>query len=261
MVTVTEAPETASTPTHAPQGLSAPGWLGNSRVGPTDAHGSATWLITFTDLVALLLAFFVMLFAMSKVDFRKWQNLTDALARGLNTVGQESSVAPLYNLDVDVAELTAGQDLDYLAGVLRQQLAAQPSFAEGAITRHADRLVISMPAVAYAADVDAGVTRGDSALFFIAGVLRQLRNKIEVVAYADARETSGDDLSHWELSLSRGLAAAERLWEAGYERDVIVRGRSRIRTQDGPPEGPARDRGEAAGRVDLVVRLDAAERR
>jgi len=44
-------------------------------------RSSQAWLVTFTDLVALMLTFFVMLFAMSKVEQRKWQNLTDALAR------------------------------------------------------------------------------------------------------------------------------------------------------------------------------------
>lgn len=77
-------------------------------------------MITFTDPVALLLAFFVLPFAMSQVDLREWQNLTEALARSLNSVSAEATVAPHHGLDVEVAELTSGQDLDYLAGVMRQ---------------------------------------------------------------------------------------------------------------------------------------------
>lgn len=248
-----EAPGVAR-PARGPQRPPAGG-----RAEAPESHGSAVWLITFADLVALLLAFFVMLFAMSKVDFRKWQNLTDALARGLNAVRQESAVAPLHSLDVNVAELTAGQDLDYLAGILRQQLAAGPSFAQAEITRYADRLVISVPAAAFADGAKTGPGRGGGALFHIAGVLRQLRNRIEVVAYADAEETADGELTHWELALSRGRAAAAKLRAAGYERDVIVRGRSM--TQNGEAGAPAPGGTGEVRRIDLVVRLDAAEKR
>ncbi|MBT3305153.1 MAG: chemotaxis protein MotB, partial [Alphaproteobacteria bacterium] len=41
------------------------------------------WLITFTDLVALMLAFFVMLFAMSNVKVSDWQNVIDSLSQTL----------------------------------------------------------------------------------------------------------------------------------------------------------------------------------
>ena len=97
------------------------------------------------------------------------------------------------------------------------------------------------------------------ALFHIAGVLRQLRNRIEVVAYADPRETADGELAHWELALSRGRAAAAKLRSAGYERDVIVRGRSM--EKDGEAGAAAPGEEGATRRIDLVVRLDAAERR
>ena len=53
---------------------------------PGGQRSSQAWLVTFTDLVALMLTFFVMLFAMSKIEHRQWQNLTDALAQDLDAV-------------------------------------------------------------------------------------------------------------------------------------------------------------------------------
>lgn len=233
------------------------GVLLNRAQVPAESRDSAPWLITFTDLVALLLAFFVMLFAMSKVDLRKWQNLTEALARSLNSVSAEATVAPHHGLDVEVAELTTGQDLDYLAGVMRQQLSADSSVVTGEIRRSADGLVVTLPAGAVAAEAGAAVD--NRALFQLAGVLRQVRNRIEVVAYAGADETAGTKLSPWALALRRALAAAEQLRASGYERDVIVRGRliDPLRTET--PAGLPAGRGAAGGRVDLVVRLDGTE--
>ena len=222
-----------------------------------ESHDSASWLLTFTDLVALLLAFFVMLFAMSKVDLRKWQNLTEALARGLNSVRQETAVAPHHSLDVEMAELTTGQDLDYLAGILSERLSGDSSFATGGIRRYADRLVVRLPAEAV--DVEAGSAVEDGTLFQLAGVLRQVRNKIEVVGYAGADELADLRLSPWELGLRRAYAAAERLRAAGYQRNVMVRGRLSEERRTRSPAGASADRNAAAEWVDLVVRFEAAE--
>ena len=225
-----------------------------------ESHDSASWLLTFTDLVALLLAFFVMLFAMSKVDLRKWQNLTEALARGLNSVRQESAVAPHHSLDIHMAELTSGQDLDYLAGILSERLSGTPTAAPPAaveIRRFADRLVVSLPVAAVDAGRGAAVKNG--ILFELAGVLRQVRNRIEVVGYAGADETADKRASPWELALRRAIGAAEGLRASGYRRDVILQGRLWEEPLTREPAGPRAERKSAAARIDFVVRFDAVE--
>lgn len=99
----------------------------------------------------------------------------------------------------------------------------------------------------------------NGALCRLAGVLRQVRNRIEVVTYAGADGTAGTNLSPWALALRRVLAAAEQLRASGDERDVIVRGRliDTLRTE--APAGSPADRGAIGGRVDLVVRLVGTE--
>ena len=212
-----------------------------------------TWMITFTDLIALLLAFFVMLFAMSKVDYRKWQNLTDALARGLNAVRETEMATPSHPLDAFPLELTPGRDLDYLSTVLKQRLADEPAFAGGAIRRYEDRLVVSLPP-RDRLSTSAGAS-DETALFHVAGLLRQLRNRIEVVGYADSAELQEDGPSGWRLALARALRTARELRAAGYPGDVVARG---YVLEDAAGEA-ASTQGDVAGRVDLIVRLDAAE--
>jgi chemotaxis protein MotB len=212
-------------------------------------------MITFTDLVALLLAFFVMLFAMSKVDFRKWQNLTDSLARGLNAVREVEQAAPSHMLDAERLQLTPGQDLDYLGSVLNQRLAGKPAFAGGEVRQYGDRLVVSLPP-RDRLSATAGASE-DDALFHVAGLLRQLRNQVEVVGYADAAEQVEDGPSAWRLALTRALWTAQALRAAGYPGDVTAR--AYVLAGEGGGSAPAQ--GVAAGRVDLIVRPDAAEDR
>jgi chemotaxis protein MotB len=93
---------------------------------------STAWLISFTDLIGLLLAFFIMLFAMSSPDEERWTKLAKLFA-GQLTIGPagESDVVP----DVDRPSPTAvpaperGLDTDYLASVLLAKLATEPLLA------------------------------------------------------------------------------------------------------------------------------------
>ena len=42
------------------------------------------WMITFADLTALMLTFFVLLFSMSKVETSTWEAIVDSLKHELN---------------------------------------------------------------------------------------------------------------------------------------------------------------------------------
>lgn len=53
--------------------------LGTSRFKPKEEEGKkGAWMLTFTDLVSLMLTFFVMLFSMSTVQIDKWDAITDS---------------------------------------------------------------------------------------------------------------------------------------------------------------------------------------
>ena len=49
---------------------------------------SKGWMITFADLLSLMLAFFVLLFAMSKVEVDSWKALVDSLSNRLNPLSE-----------------------------------------------------------------------------------------------------------------------------------------------------------------------------
>ena len=59
--------------------------MGPEREDTPEARGpSKAWMITFTDLVSLMLTFFVMLFAMSNVKIDKWESMIDVLSLSFN---------------------------------------------------------------------------------------------------------------------------------------------------------------------------------
>jgi len=52
--------------------------------------GSPGWMTTFSDLMSLLLTFFILLYSMSNVDAQKFQNVTNSLQLALTGYGGES---------------------------------------------------------------------------------------------------------------------------------------------------------------------------
>lgn len=222
--------------------------------------GGTAWLITFTDLVALMLAFFVMLFAMSKVEHRKWQNLTDALAYNLNAVRELPAALPTEWLDIESDEPLSAVDLDYLAALLKENMAAEPLLAEAVLWRLQDHLVIALPGeLLFAPGATELETSGRAVLTAFGGLLRHVTNRIEVTAHADPRQPGGGFASNWELSLARALGVARLLEQTGSHGPVVARGLGDGRFEALSAQlAPAR-RLALARRVEIVVRSAAGE--
>ncbi|MFV3128385.1 OmpA/MotB family protein [Niveispirillum sp. KHB5.9] len=204
-----------------------------------------TWLLTFTDLVCLLLTFFVMLYAMSEPDPARYKALA-AGAPGAK-LDQQGDARP--EAAFSAASLDRGKaiELGYLGRVFESQMAANPELADVTIRRVEGTLILSLPSDLLFAPGDATLSeKGRAALFTMGGVAANIGNAVDVVGHADASPAGPNWASNWELSLARARTVADALHEAGYLRDITVRGHG-----DGQSGGAV---SEAARRVDLVVR-------
>ena len=55
--------------------------------------GSPAWMATFSDLMNLLLCFFVMLFSMSSIDANKWDEMAAAMSNSAFSIFNAGSTA------------------------------------------------------------------------------------------------------------------------------------------------------------------------
>ena len=114
------------------------------RLGSTLRHrpDRPLWLVTFADLVALLLAFFVMMFATQRVERLPWEALINSLSRSLNPEQsvQKSERSSRRNIRRLSAERVV--DLGYLEKLLRDQAAVEVSLGDIRIRRGDDRLTL-----------------------------------------------------------------------------------------------------------------------
>lgn len=229
---------------------------GPAVIGGSRRRGDSTgaWMVTFTDLVALLLTFFVMIFAMSTVKVADWQSLTESLRRQLSSVVGTPTATPSMRLDVPTAERAPGTDLDYLFELLRGQLRGTPPLDQARMRLEEGQLYVSLPSDLLFRPGGYDLTdEAAEAVFAIGGVLRNLSNMIEVVGHADPRKPQRSYPSNWELSLLRARAVAAALRDAGVEDAIRARGHGDALFHQLPETGSAAERRALARRVDLVI--------
>ncbi len=221
---------------------------------PETRGPSKAWMITFTDLVSLMLTFFVMLFAMSNVKVDKWDSMIDALSQSLNVSRAKTVVTSSAEYNVGTIVRKHAINLDYLASVLEKTVAEDEMLAHSRIMRLDDRLVIALPGDLLFTPARADLSeKAREAVFNLGGVLRNIGNQIGVDGHTDpVLPTGGAYASNWELSLARAAAVANTLRRSGYAEDIVAFGFADSRFSQ-LPDLPTDQRHALGRRVDIVV--------
>ena len=166
------------------------------------------WMLSFGDLVSLMLVFFVMLFSMSTLEVEEFEAVVSALSQQFNPTAEAIRPKPTVDFDIPKIDATRAYSLDYLRALIGDKLAEDPVLGASAIHRLDDRLVISLPSDNLFLPGNAQLNRdalGSLALF--SDLLRFLSNQVNVNGHTDPDPIATAAFpSNWELSLSRAIA-------------------------------------------------------
>lgn len=229
---------------------------------PPASGGGAlgAWMFTFTDLVLLLLTFFVMMFAMSSPRTEALKAMAEGLSTRLGPLVERPVAETAAQHAVQGFAERPASDLGYLRAVIEQMKARDPGLVGLVVRETADRLILSLPSELLFA---AGDTRfradGAHLLAEVGNMLSHVGNRIAVAGHAEADGLRSDAyVSTWELSLGRAAAVAHALRRSGYPDDIEILGYADTRT--GELAGlPDTVRHALARRVDVVVLPGAKE--
>ncbi len=176
---------------------------------PAKTYAGKGWLITFTDLISLLVAFFVMLYAMSTPNDNSFKYQVEGLDRNKNDTVTESNgkKASFYGLHRTFSRRAVS--VRYMEAVLSSKIEENPIFKNVILTIFDDQLFISLPLFEYL-EIKGGIAEikdnKESLFFEIAEMLGNISNKIDVAVYA-----RGDDGKH---NISSSLAYAAKIRNA-----------------------------------------------
>lgn len=216
---------------------------------------SAPWLLTFADLLSLVLTFFVLVFSMNTVTFESWKAVVHTMSEEFNPLRPAVDPVPHDAPASLMTKRVAGLNLSYLETLLSRQLKRMPLFQDAEVYRRADTVVISLPGTLMFERKQA-VLAPDAARAMrqLAGALVQIRNRMQVAAHTDAAPVStGLYRSNWELSMTRARVVAGALADSGYLQPITVLGYADSRSTELDQSLAGRNRTDWAERIDIVL--------
>lgn len=260
---------------------------------PDPPADTSRWMGTYGDMVTLLMAFFVMLFAVSDTNAKKFEAFVSGLAgpfdnqalslgliAGSDTVQGASNplemIAPDQGFDSDgapgmvtisegmaqevAAESAAEQQLDQVEGQIEAVLdtSTLPISADVRDDERGLVVAITTDEVLFATGSAELSAEGTALIGELAPVLRDAPNTIVVEGHTDDQPLSRGGYTNWNLSTDRAVAVVQLLGgQLGVPYDRISAGgygEHRPLVPNDSPEGRAKNR-----RVEiLVVALDVA---
>jgi chemotaxis protein MotB len=192
----------------------------------SEIHPDERWLITYADMVTLLLAVFIVMYALSDTNVRKFTAFAQSVSAAFNTDVFEGSAPTTVTSGVDTAPdpgtttSSAGliaSDYKSVAATIKDYAITQgvdgsvdvDKVPEGIAIRIRDALLFE-PGRARLTDASkAVVTR-------IAATIAGLPNQIRIEGNTDDIAPSGPLFTdNWQLSTARSLAVLDTLVETG----------------------------------------------
>ncbi len=204
-----------------------------------EEHVDETWLIPYADMLTLLLALFIVMFAMSKIDKEKFEQLSTQLhtvfvggsgmmqSQGASIIPlQESGGSGNSGEDGNNASEGTGQGtnesieegtMNEIKKELEMEIAKEGYSDKVKVTLNNNGLEIAIQDVVLFNSGNADVIEDVHPLLkHIAGMVRHLDNNIKITGHTDnVPISSGKFRSNWDLSALRAINVMNLLIEEG----------------------------------------------
>lgn len=191
--------------------------------GGHDGGGSLRWLLTYADMITLLMAFFIMLYSMSILNLNRFKSVAVSIRSGFNGPLKGQSKTILTGDKPEVIKNVALPDDDKVTEDLAKKIQAlvKSQKLENLVKMRTDErgLVVSISTdklVFQKGQADLSPT-AKKILSTIAKVLKEIPNQIRVEGHTcDLPTRSVKYPSNWELSTARATMVIRFLVEQAH---------------------------------------------
>lgn len=181
------------------------------------AAGSPAWMTTFSDLMTLLLTFFILLFSMSSISEEKFRSLSQSLASSFSggegilegvIIPPENGVEPVNPDALDPALLE-------MYNKVTQFIEKHDLGDSVAITADENGIYVNLNNAILFGKESASITReGKKVLRSIADLLNEIGNNVVIEGHTDNIPNAyGQYPTNWELSTTRAVSVLRYLSE------------------------------------------------
>ncbi|PHQ71279.1 MAG: chemotaxis protein MotB [Sneathiella sp.] len=222
----------------------------------TDA-ASNIWMTSLADLLALLLAFFVLMFSMSEIKVDRWQTLTETLGNKISDHTDLVTKTGEAEKNMGMVSEPKAINIAYLEHILNGKKEQSPLLANVRIFKAEDKLIISLAgADFFKPGTEKETGNIGEVVHLIGDTLRHIRNRIEVYGHTDPDPVTSPTAKYknnWVLSVARALSVANELKRAGYIYPVRAFGMADSRFNELVAIEDIQRKYAFARRVDIIV--------
>lgn len=193
-----------------------------------EEHVDETWLLPYSDMLTLLLALFIVMFAMSKVDAQKFQRLSqefNAIFKGgtgiLNDSGGKAGVIVAKNGagSAQKTDLVIEQDqMVEVRNKLKQEIKNGGYQDKIGVELNSEGLTISIQDTVIFNSGDAEIlSKFDPVLVQISNMIKKLDNNMRISGHTDNVPIKSQKFrSNWDLSYMRAANVMNFLVDTGH---------------------------------------------
>ncbi len=153
--------------------------------------GPPRWMMSFADLMSVILTFFVLLFSMSVPPHSK-----DKIDNNMSKTAEATFAVSKTEVETNIktAKTDQGMSTNYLTDVIKNKIAISPELAKARLVPDDEKLAISIKPTEF----DDAYAKG------MAGILKTLDNRVAI----------------YSVNLDQSRAVMKKLQENGLEKNI-----------------------------------------
>jgi chemotaxis protein MotB len=226
------------------------------KAGPADMG----WLLTFADLISLLITFFVLLYSMKVVNIQKWDEIKGSFSGVFSIEEPIHELTPDKTTAIEKIDPIKADSLSYIEGILQRYFEKSSTLKNASIIREyeKERMIVSIPSLGIFKSQDKKMTiSGEGELRELGDILRHIDNRIVVAVHTSNKIISNKKFpTNWELGMMRAITVTKILKKQGVTRPVTVRSYGKSRFDQVAPQLPLGKRQQMANRVEIILHSD-----
>lgn len=194
---------------------------GKITVGKKDANKSA-WMLTFADLLSLLLVFFVLIYSMTEIEGGQWNRVVESLKKAFAVSHSVGSTEGFNQLGVETDDFNLTADLNYLYSVLLNKTTESSLDSISSLHLWNNKLILSIESeILFNGD---NVLSPSLEVDFLTVIqnLQSISNTIEVKAWVEFPFGLDDKNNPWIISLKRAMNVMDVFRSQGRTGDILA---------------------------------------
>ena len=180
-----------------------------------NSGGGGGWMTTFSDLMSLLLTFFILLYSMSSVSLEKFNEASQSIQLAFNGGDSVIEGSTVIDTETETSEETIDPELVKMYNEVVAFLEAKEMTSQASVEYDQDGIYVNIQeSILFGSGSAIIADSGKGTLNDLGDLIKQFENEVVVEGYTDNVPMNNANFSsNWELSTGRALSVLRYLSE------------------------------------------------